>query len=169
LRRRVAIECVVHSNYWDGGVPFAASDLSDEGVWIDTSLILDAGEDLILSFAPPGSRRANVWVEAQVARVGLARRRCDLEPMGMGVSFTYLSDRDRALLARALLGHPPRLPHARRRPPPLPKQRSVEFERPFVERLLPAVLDADLAGSFAVRGMLRREARNAVSRSQLSV
>lgn len=153
LRRRVAIECVVHSDYWDGGVALAASDLSDDGLWIDTTVVLDEGEALILSFAPPGFSRADIWVEARVARVCLARRRADLTPTGMGLSFTYVSASDRSLLAYSLLGRPPRLPRVRRRPPPLPKRQAACSRSSAADFDVPAVLDEDLAGAVRFIGL----------------
>ncbi len=120
LRRAVELECALQSDLWDGLIALSASDLSNEGVWLDTPYALEPGEELVLSFVPPGARQGEqVWAVAEVARVGLWRRRLDPWPAGMGLVFQYLSDVDRRFLARSLVGRPPRLP-GRRRPPPLP-------------------------------------------------
>jgi len=104
-------------------VSLAASNVSNEGVWIDTPYTLELGEELVLSFLPPGARQGEeVWAVAEVARVGIWRRRLDPWPAGMGLTFRYLSYVDRQFLARSLVGYPPRLPH-RREPPPLPGTR----------------------------------------------
>ncbi len=140
LRRAVAVSCTVQSSYWDGTVALPASDLSDEGVWIDTALPLDPGAELVLSFRAPGYPCAEVWALAEVARVGLWRRTYDPWPPGMGLLFTYVSASDRALLSHALRGRPPRLPVAlprSSRPPPLPPRHSEEAVDP---RCLPPVL-----------------------------
>lgn len=120
LRRAVAIPCAMQSDYWDGAVTLPASDLSTEGVWIDTPLPLEPGEELVLAFNPPGEPEAELWALAEVARVGMWRRAQDAWPSGMGLTFTYVSRPDRRLLSRCLVGRPPRLP-ARRMPPQLPR------------------------------------------------
>ncbi|MFT3921479.1 MAG: hypothetical protein QM778_02970 [Myxococcales bacterium] len=123
LRRAVELECALQSDLWDGMVSLAATNVSNEGVWIDTPYTLDPGEELVLSFLPPGARQGEeVWAVAEVARVGIWRRRLDPWPAGMGLTFRYLSNVDRHFLARSLVGYPPRLPR-RRGPPPLPGTR----------------------------------------------
>jgi len=125
LRRAVTLPCALQSNYWDGSVSLSMSDLSEEGLWIDTSLALEPGEEIVLAFQPPGRRTAELWALAEVARVGMWRRADDVWPAGMGLLFTYVSNLDRRMLSHALQGRPPRLPARRppplrRRPPPLP-------------------------------------------------
>jgi hypothetical protein len=120
LRRAVALECGVQSDLWDGILDLPATDLSNEGLWLETAYALDPGEEIVVSLLPPGARPGEeVWAMAEVARIGRWRRRVDPWPKGMGLSFTYCSRVDRRFLARSLLHYPPRLP-ARRRPPPLP-------------------------------------------------
>lgn len=125
LRRAIGLECALQSDLWDGLVSMAISDVSNEGVWIDTPYALEPGEELVLSFLPPGALQGEeVWAVAEVARVGMWRRRVDPWPAGMGLTFRYLSQVDRRFLARSLAGYPPRLP-VRRRPPPLPGSRGA--------------------------------------------
>ncbi len=137
LRRAVTVPCGLQSSYWDGALTLPASDLSNEGMWIDTPLPLEPGEEIVLSFNPPGQPRAELWATAEVARVGMWRRSEDPFPVGMGLIFTYFSDLDRALLSHALRGRPPRLP-ARLRPPPLPFH--VRYSPAISGVELPAVL-----------------------------
>jgi len=136
LRRAVGLECALQSDLWDGLVSLTASNVSHEGVWIDTPYALEPGEELVLSFLPPGARQGEeVWAVAEVARVGLWRRRLDPWPAGMGLSFQYLSAVDRRFLTRSLVGFPPRLPPLTARapnrglrrpgPPPLPNSREA--------------------------------------------
>lgn len=121
LRRAVALECTLQSELWDEALTLPASNLSVDGVWIETPLSLDLGDELIVSFTPPGLAAHHVvWAAAKVVRVGSSRRQGDApESPGMGLSFTYCSEPHRRMLARSLRGHPPRLPGARV-PPPLP-------------------------------------------------
>lgn len=121
VRRSVAIECSVHSAYWDGAVSFVVSDLSYEGIWLETKVTLEPGDELLLSFVPPGAR-ATVWAAARVVRVSGR----DGLPNGMGLSFTFMSEGDRTILVHSLEGLPPHLPGARV-PPVLPMAKA---ERP---------------------------------------
>jgi hypothetical protein len=137
LRRAVRLECALQSDLWDGLVSLESSNVSDEGVWLDTPYALDLGEELVLSFLPPGARHGQeIWAVAEVARVGLWRRRLDPWPAGIGLTFRYVSALDRRFLARSLVGFPPPL-RARRAPPPLPgtRGRFSGLERRRPERL----------------------------------
>jgi hypothetical protein len=118
VRRCVALECHVHSTYWDGTVPLEASDLSMHGVWLASAFALEVGQEVLLSFVPPGAPQHAVLATAQVTRVSAS----DGQPSGMGLTFTVMRDVDRAVLARCLEGRPPRLP-GRRSPPQLPRPR----------------------------------------------
>jgi len=121
LRRAVALECTLQCELWDEELRLPASNLSIDGVWIETPISLDLGDELIVSFTPPGlAATETVWAAAKVVRVGSFRRQGDAaQSPGMGLSFTYFSEPHRRLLARSLQGHPPRLPLSRV-PPPLP-------------------------------------------------
>jgi len=142
LRRALSMECNVECDAWEGSLVLQASDVSDEGLWIDTPYSLEQGEELVVSFPLPGEPDAErVWAIAEVARVGMWRRRRDAYPAGMGLVFTYCSQEDLNRLSNSLYGRPPRLPSAllHRRAPLL--QRPSEQEEPP----LPAVLDWLLA------------------------
>jgi hypothetical protein len=156
LRRAVALECDLHSNVWDGTVALSATDISNEGLWIETPYALCEGEELVVSFELPGTREnGRFWAVAEVARVGLFRRQRDDQPSGMGLVFTYFCQDDRLRLRAALQGRPPPLPACARRtsvPPPLPKPmslaRAVEQDNDSAaldDQALPAVLDWLLA------------------------
>lgn len=135
LRRAVTVDCQVLSEYWDEPVRIEASDLSHEGMWLDTPLPLEMGEPLLLSFTPPRTELP-ITAVARVARVGMWRRARDRYPIGMGLSFTDVEPGERELLRTSLLGIPPRLPR-RRLPAPLPPG-------DFPALSLPPVLDAEL-------------------------
>jgi hypothetical protein len=114
VRRAVAFECAVQSELWDDVVHLPASNLSEEGIWIESPIGLEPGEPLILSFTPPGTRE-KVWAAAEVVRRSRQRERAQ----GVALAFTYCSEPHREVLARSLYGQPPRLPN-RPAPPPLP-------------------------------------------------
>jgi hypothetical protein len=116
----VGFECGVLCNLWQGSIEMQGTDLSNEGLWLETPYPLELGDELVVTFSPPGARPGQeIWATAEVARVGLWRRRTDPWPVGMGLSFTYCSFSDQRFLARLLLHRPPRLPR-RSAPPPLP-------------------------------------------------
>lgn len=165
LRRAVALECTLQSELWDEALTLPASNMSTDGVWIETPLALDPGDELILSFTPPGlSQHQTVWAAAKVVRVAVARRQGDApESPGMGLSFTYCSEPHRRLLARSLRGHPPRLPGTRV-PPPLPSAApSEDAAQPAdgsAARVLQAPTTSAAVGSPS-RDNRQREARSA--------
>lgn len=136
VRRAVTVDCRLESDSWEGEVELSATDISDEGLWVETPCILARGEELVVSFPLPSNPNERVWAIAEVARVGLWRRRQDPYAAGMGLVFTYCSVEDRSRLRAALRGRPPRLPKARRRPP-LPQRPAGKGEDMDA---LPAVL-----------------------------
>lgn len=111
VRRALTVECQLECECWDAPVLLRATDVSTEGLWIETPYALDPGQELVVSFRIPEPCGApRLWAIAEVARVGMWRRRGDAHPVGMGLRFTYLNDDDRVRLEAALLGRPPRLP-----------------------------------------------------------
>lgn len=112
MRRAVAFECAVQSELWDDVKHLPASNLSEEGIWLEAPIALKPGEPLILSFTPPGAQE-KVWAAAEVVRRSGRPERAQ----GVALAFTYCSEPHREVLASALYGQPPELPG---RPPPLP-------------------------------------------------
>lgn len=137
LRRAVVAHCRLHCPDWDRLVPFRATELSNEGLWLPTPRALVPGEEVTLCLLPPGARSGQeIWATAEVVRVGRAGKpalrvtkqgvdatQSPAVPLGMALTLTYCSAAERRFLARCLQGHPPPLP-ARRSPPPLPARRS---------------------------------------------
>ncbi len=109
-RRAVALECTLLSELWDGEVQLPASNLSDGGIWIETAIAPEPGEELVISFSPPGAQQ--VWAAARVVRVGTRAGITAREPggadasacCGMALEFTRSSERHVRLLAQALRG-----------------------------------------------------------------
>ena len=144
LRRALTIDCRIECESWEEAVYLPATDVSNEGLWVQTQYALSPGDELVVSFAlPDAPPEERVWATAKVARVGMWRRRDDVHSPGMGLVFTYCSDADRRRLAAFLIGRPP--------PLPLPYVRSAvrEIQRSFTllppeETALPPVLDTQL-------------------------
>jgi hypothetical protein len=106
LRRSVRLETDVMSELWDGAVPLLATDLSLQGLWLESDLPLHVGSELAVSFVPPRwPHAAPFCARARVARVALARRRLDASGPGLDVRAEQA-----ARLAEALRGVPPPLP-----------------------------------------------------------
>jgi hypothetical protein len=127
IRRAVALECEVMSDQWDGAVSLPVTDLSCFGLWVQTLLTLEAGEEVMVSLMPPfWPNKSPLLALATVSRVGMFRRRCDLHTSGMGLEFTDIDTNESHLLANALRGLPPPL-----RLNPIMEKRDRE---PLIER-----------------------------------
>jgi len=114
MRRAVRMCCVVRSALWDGAAPYLVTDLSSDGAWLSTDLPLDAGDQVVLTFRPPGwpAGQVPLRLQGEVVRVELPRRRDDPREAGMGVRFLGLDPNVRTRIATVLRGLPPPLPHA---------------------------------------------------------
>jgi hypothetical protein len=78
-------------------------------MWLEAPVSLRTGEELLVSFTPPGEF-VKLHALCEVRRVGRSSRASDPTGVGVGVVFTDLSDSDRKRLAASLLGRPPPLP-----------------------------------------------------------
>lgn len=158
LRRAVALECQVLSDLWDGQAPFVATNLSPEGLWLQTPLPLERGEELLVTLSPPRwGEREPLMALAQVARVGMFRRRGEATGAGMGLSFVDIDAAQRAALGRCLRGLPPPLPSPARRARAIAEAAGVAFVGDD-ERLLE--LDDGTCFAFCAEGELLTAARS---------
>jgi len=117
----VELPCELISSYVDAPLLYWATDLSPFGIWLETPLPMQLGEQVVVCFEPP------VWwtgreitVFAEVARVTHGRQRAARrgEPQqlsGMGLEFLDLSTHERRALTAWLRGRPPPLPIRRQR------------------------------------------------------
>ena len=145
VRRALMVDCEIECETWEGVVSLPATDVSNEGLWVQTQVVLNPGTEVVVSFGlPDGAPHRRVWATAKVARVGMWRRRDDIHSSGMGLVFTYCSQADRERLAAFLVGRPPPLPAVCMRD----KQRDVEAHLTLLpaseEVALPPVLDTRL-------------------------
>lgn len=89
-------------------------DLSVDGMMVRSDALPPVGTAVFVSFRAPGTDH---WIdtEATVARLVRGRRRSDRD-RGLGLRFGQLSEQDREVLRRSLVGRPPPVParHLRR-------------------------------------------------------
>jgi hypothetical protein len=104
FRREVILSCQVVRERDFRLVADLALDLSTEGMLVSTQERVLTGEELLVSFRPPRSRR---WVDLQatVARVVHGRRPSD-RGRCLGLSFHGVGEADRRLLFQHLRGLP---------------------------------------------------------------
>ncbi|MBW2459725.1 MAG: PilZ domain-containing protein, partial [Deltaproteobacteria bacterium] len=91
MRRDLDLRLELVSHYSDEPVAHRATDLSPFGVWIDTSMPLHPGAEVVLSMTPPRFDGRELTVFAKVARAVTGRRRGDRGPLGMGLQFEDLT------------------------------------------------------------------------------
>lgn len=111
VRRAVSLQCQVLADDWDEPVPYDVRDLSPDGMFLDTTLPLEPGTEMLVSVQPdrwPGE--GPVVARAVVRRVELRRRRAEGRTAGMGVAFVDLPEDDMETLDTCLRGLPPPLP-----------------------------------------------------------
>ncbi len=112
-RRAVELDCELICNHWDRPIPSICTDLSPYGVWLETTMPLEHGERVVLSFTPP-SRGKELTLFARVKRI----ERDDDDRVhgcsGVGLEFEGLSVWEQQILSGALRGLPPHLPGHKR-------------------------------------------------------
>jgi hypothetical protein len=117
MRRAVNVPVELVCSDWDEPVVLTTADLSPQGCFLPSALLVDQGTPVVVSF-----RLGEDGVEwsffGEVARVSSWRRRTDPFARGMGVRFVGTRPWERLRLRSRLRGVPPPLP--RRGPPRLP-------------------------------------------------
>jgi hypothetical protein len=53
VRRLVDLECEVYSDLWGQAISHRAVEVSENGLWIRTELLLEVGSEVTLTFYPP--------------------------------------------------------------------------------------------------------------------
>ena len=101
VRRLVDLECEVYSELWGEAITHRATDVSEEGLWIQTDLLLEIGEEVTLTFYPPDWEEP-LYVAGRVQRVELQRRLGDGSAVGMGIEFEALRTDERRRLTRSM-------------------------------------------------------------------
>lgn len=124
IRRGVRGECGVFCSYWDGAVPHVLKDLSTDGAFLESDILLDVGTKVVMELVhvnDDGYREAMVVAakvchvslgeadEAQVADVTESQEMDVPVRVGMGVRFLALEPRARVRLRGWIEGAPPRI------------------------------------------------------------
>ena len=101
VRRLVDLECAVYSELWGEAIAHRATDLSEEGLWIQTDLLFELGTEVTLTFYPPDWEEP-LYVAGRVQRVELQPRPGDGRAVGMGIQFEALRTDERRRLTRSM-------------------------------------------------------------------
>ncbi|MGB8329495.1 MAG: PilZ domain-containing protein [Polyangiales bacterium] len=103
VRRLIDLECAVYSELWGEAISHRVTDVSEDGLWIQTDLLLEIGSEVTLTFYPPDWEEP-LYVAGRVQRVELQRRPGDGSAVGMGVAFEALRTDERRRLTRSMRG-----------------------------------------------------------------
>jgi len=101
VRRLVDLECGVYSELWGEAISHRVTDVSEEGLWIQTDLLLEIGTEVTLSFYPPDWEEP-LYVAGRVQRIELQRKPGEGSAVGMGVEFEALRTDERRRLTRSM-------------------------------------------------------------------
>jgi Tfp pilus assembly protein PilZ len=97
----VVMSCSLQSDLWDEPVSLRVSELSAGGVWVESDVALEQGDEVVVALELPGAAQP-VWAVGQVARVGFHRRRVEGKRSGMGLSLAYVREADATRVEGAL-------------------------------------------------------------------
>lgn len=126
LRRAVELPVELISEHVDQPLLYWATDLTPQGMWLDTSFPMQLGETVVVCFRPAVWWQAReLMVFAQVSRSVWGRSSSEV---GMGLEFLDISEHEQRALSAWLHRRPPPLPKRRARPQGpawLPQPRSV--------------------------------------------
>ncbi|HSN82509.1 MAG TPA: PilZ domain-containing protein [Polyangiales bacterium] len=103
VRRLVDLECEVYSELWGEAIAHRVTDVSEEGLWIQTELLLEVGTEVALTFHPPDWDEP-LCVAGRVQRVELRARPGDRNAVGMGIEFEALRADERRRLTSSMRG-----------------------------------------------------------------
>jgi Tfp pilus assembly protein PilZ len=101
VRRLIDLECRVFSDVWGEAIVHRVTDVSEDGLWIETDLLLEVGSEVTLSFYPPDWEEP-LYVAGRVRRVELERRPEQTTSVGMGIAFETLRTDERRQLTQSM-------------------------------------------------------------------
>lgn len=93
----------MYSDIWGEAIPHRVTDVSEDGIWIQTELLLEIGSEVALSFVPPDWDEP-LCVAGRVGRVELRARPGDRNAVGMGIEFETLRADERRRLTSSMRG-----------------------------------------------------------------
>jgi Tfp pilus assembly protein PilZ len=97
----VDLDCEVYSDLWGEAIVHRATHVSENGVWIQTELLLEVGSEVTLTFHPPDWDEP-LCVAGCVRRVELKRGSAQGGGAGMGIGFEALRSDERRRLTRSM-------------------------------------------------------------------
>ena len=103
VRRLVDLECEVYSDLWGEAITHRVTDVSEDGLWIQTDLLLEVGNEVTMTFCPPDWEEP-LYVAGRVRRVELRPRPRDRNAVGMGIEFEAMRTDERRRLTQSLRG-----------------------------------------------------------------
>jgi hypothetical protein len=119
LRRAVEIPCDIVTRHIDEPLMYWATDLTSDGIWLETNFPMRAGERVVVCLKPAIFWRSReLMLFAEVVRSASVVSRSE-QACGMGLIFTDIDRHEQRALDGWLRGRPPRLPRRRRRSPQL--------------------------------------------------
>ena len=101
VRRLVDLECAVYSELWGEAIAHQVTDVSEDGLWIQSDLLLEIGTHVTLTFNPPDWEEP-LYVAGRVQRVELQRKPGDGNAVGMGIEFEALRTDERRRLTHSM-------------------------------------------------------------------
>jgi uncharacterized protein (TIGR02266 family) len=101
VRRLVDLECEVYCELWGEAIAHRATDVSEDGLWIRTALLLEIGTEVTLTFYPPDWEEP-LCVAGRVQRVQLRARPAERATVGMGIAFEALRNDERRRLTHSM-------------------------------------------------------------------
>ena len=101
VRRLVDLECEVYSDLWGEAIVHRATEVSENGLWIPTELLLEIGSEVTLTFYPPDWEEP-LCVAGRVQRVELRARPGERNAVGMGIAFEALRNDERRRLTHSM-------------------------------------------------------------------
>ncbi|HJL32034.1 MAG TPA: PilZ domain-containing protein, partial [Polyangiaceae bacterium LLY-WYZ-15_(1-7)] len=108
-RRAGEFDCLVIADAWDQPVPHVVRDLSEEGLFLRTELLLEAGEELVIELALPSCPEP-FYLFGEVRHAVLRRREGERHRTGFGVELVDTAEEVREALRLFLGDLPPALP-----------------------------------------------------------
>lgn len=101
MRRLIDLECGVYSEVWGEVIPHRVTDVSEDGLWVETELLLEVGSEVTLTFYPPDWDEP-LCVAGRVRRVELERGPGRIASIGMGIAFDALRNDERRQLRQSM-------------------------------------------------------------------
>ena len=115
VRRAVDLPCDVVSRHVDQPLLYWATDLTSDGIWLQTPFPMRPGDEVVVCIHPA------VWWPSRelILFAEVVRSHCagdtGLQGDGMGLRFTDITGHEQRALDSWLRGRPPRLPRRRQR------------------------------------------------------